>query len=57
MRLDQVKLYAKTYSDILSSPVTLLPPVNRSRPVDLKNSRQRSDDPVAEAYLSSSLDY
>lgn len=32
-----------TYSDVLASPVTFLPPVNRGRPVDLKHSKHWSD--------------
>lgn len=27
-----------TYSDVFASPVTLLPPVNRGRPIDLKQA-------------------
>lgn len=41
----------ETHSDVLASPVTLLPPVDRSRPVDLKHSRQTLDDPVTRLYL------
>lgn len=41
----------ETHSDVLASPVTLLPPVDRSGPVDLKHSRQTLDDPVTRLYL------
>lgn len=38
----------ETYSDVLASPVALLPPVDGSGPVDLKHSGQRSDEKVAD---------